>query len=127
MAAIFGAGLSYACVVDVGAQKTSVSCVDDAISHKDTRVRMDFGGGDITQAFFWLLQKSAFPYKLCDPFTKSDAILLNQLKEDVCHVDLNICGSHEKMFVVEKPKQQIEKYTLQVYYIYRILIDFPQK
>ncbi|EFN89058.1 actin-related protein 8 isoform X1 [Harpegnathos saltator] len=114
VAAIFGAGLSYACVVDVGAQKTSVSCVDDAISHKDTRVRMDYGGGDITQAFYWLLQKSAFPYKLCDPTNKSDATLLNQLKEDSCHVDLNVCGSQEKKFVVEKPKQSTEKYTLQV-------------
>lgn len=116
MAAIFGAGLSSACVVDIGAEKTSISCVDDAISHTNTRIRMDYGGGDITQAFFWLLQKCAFPYKLCDPTNKLDACLLNQLKEDFCHVDLNVCGSQEKTFIVKKPKQSTEKYTLQVYY-----------
>lgn len=39
VAATFGAGLGYACVVDVGDQKTSISCVEDAISHRTTRVR----------------------------------------------------------------------------------------
>lgn len=75
---------------------------------------MDYGGGDITQTFFWLLQKCAFPYKACDLSNKLDALLLNQLKKDFCHVDLNVCGSQEKTFVVRKPKQQTEKYTLQV-------------
>lgn len=37
-AATFGAGQGYACVVDVGDQKTSVSCVEDGISHPSTRV-----------------------------------------------------------------------------------------
>ncbi|XP_015184816.1 PREDICTED: actin-related protein 8 [Polistes dominula] len=114
VAATFGAGLGYACVVDVGDQKTSVSCVEDGISHRHTRVRMDYGGGDITLTFLWLLQKCAFPYKSCDPFDKLDALLLNQLKKDFCHVDLNICGSQEKTFIVRKPKRQTEKYTLQV-------------
>lgn len=39
VAATFGAGLGYACVIDVGDQKTSISCVEDAISHRTTRVR----------------------------------------------------------------------------------------
>ena len=114
VAATFGAGLGYACVVDVGDQKTSVSCVEDGISHRNTRVRMDYGGSDITQTFFWLLQKCAFPYKNCEPSTRLDGLLLSQMKKDFCHVDLNVCGSQEKTFVVKKPKQPSEKYTLQV-------------
>ncbi|XP_015118934.1 actin-related protein 8 isoform X2 [Diachasma alloeum] len=114
VAATFGAGLGYACVVDVGDQKTSVSCVEDGISHRNTRVRMDYGGGDITQTFFWLLQKCAFPYKKCDPADKIDALLLNQLKKDFCHVDLNICGSQEKTFTVRRPKIPSEQHILQV-------------
>lgn len=39
VAATFGAGLGIACVVDVGDQKTSVSCVEDGVSHRNTRVR----------------------------------------------------------------------------------------
>ncbi|XP_043280182.1 actin-related protein 8 [Venturia canescens] len=114
VAATFGAGLGYACVIDVGDQKTSVSCVEDGISHRNTRVRMDYGGGDITQTFYWLLQKCAFPYKNCEPSNRLDALLLSQMKQDFCHVDLNVCGSQEKTFVVRKPKQPTEKYTLQV-------------
>lgn len=75
---------------------------------------MDYGGGDITQTFFWLLQKSAFPYKTCEPMNILDALLLDKLKKQFCHVDLNICGSQEKTFVVKKLKSPVEKYTLQV-------------
>lgn len=45
VAATFGAGLGFACVVDVGDQKTSVSCVEDGISHPNTRVRTAGGRG----------------------------------------------------------------------------------
>ena len=38
VAATFGAGLGAACVVDLGDQKTSVSCVEDALSQRATRV-----------------------------------------------------------------------------------------
>ncbi|KAL7305926.1 hypothetical protein TKK_0001402 [Trichogramma kaykai] len=114
VAATFGAGLGFACVVDVGAEKTSVSCVEDGISHRDTRVRIDYGGSDITQTLFWLLQKCAFPYKNCDATDKLDAMLLDQLKKDICHVDLNICGSQEKTFTVKKPGMPVEAYTIQV-------------
>lgn len=112
MAATFGAGLGYACVVDVGDQKTSVSCVEDGISHPNTRfdypffilctsflintknvseqfrVRLEYGGGDVTQTLHWLLQKCAFPYKECDEKMPQDAMLLKSLKEEFCHVNL---------------------------------------
>lgn len=39
VASTFGAGLGAACVVDLGDQKTSVSCVEDALSQRATRVR----------------------------------------------------------------------------------------
>jgi len=36
-------------VVDMGDQKTSISCVEDGISHPETRIHLDYGGADITQ------------------------------------------------------------------------------
>ncbi|GAB0100566.1 Actin-related protein 8 [Sergentomyia squamirostris] len=115
VAATFGAGLGYACVVDVGDQKTSVSCVEDAISHPNTRVRLEYGGGDVTQTFYWLLQKCAFPYKACKDKNPQDAVLLKKLKEDFCHVNLDICGSEEKCFDVVQPGKPFgQKFTLQV-------------
>lgn len=88
VAATFGAGLGYACVVDVGDQKTSVSCVEDGISHPNTRVRLEYGGADVTQTLHWLLKKCAFPYSKCDERRPQDAMLLKSLKEDFCHVNL---------------------------------------
>ncbi|XP_054261537.1 actin-related protein 8 isoform X2 [Macrosteles quadrilineatus] len=101
VAATFGAGLPCACVIDCGHQKTSVSCVEDGICHPATRVRIGYGGGDITQLFHWLLQKCAFPYKGCDPATNPlDAALLQNLKHDACHVNLDVCGCTERQFVI---------------------------
>ena len=33
----------------MGDQKTSISCVEDGISHPETRIHLDYGGADITQ------------------------------------------------------------------------------
>lgn len=74
--------------MDCGDQKTSVSCVEDGISHPNTRVRLDYGGADVTQSFHWLLQKCAFPYKEFDERQPQDAMLMKTLKEDFCHVNL---------------------------------------
>lgn len=37
MAATFGAGISHACIVDIGAQKTSVCCVDEGMCVAESR------------------------------------------------------------------------------------------
>lgn len=122
VAATFGAGLGYACVVDVGDQKTSVSCVEDGISHPNTKIRLEYGGSDVTQTFYWLLQKCAFPYSSCNENLPYDAMLLKTLKEEFCHVNLDICGSQEKKFQVSIPGKQVFHYTLQVRCTAKILL-----
>jgi actin-related protein 8 len=37
LAATYGAGISNACVVDIGAVKTSIACVDEGLVLPDTR------------------------------------------------------------------------------------------
>lgn len=64
--------------------------------------------------FFWLLQKCSFPYKECQPSNNQDAALLNHLKEEYCHMDLNICGAQEKSFIINRPNQQPCRYVLQI-------------
>ena len=49
---------------------------------------MEYGGSDITQAFFWLLRRAAFPVKPCKPSDPVDAMILTQLKEDYCHLNM---------------------------------------
>lgn len=113
VAATFGAGLGFSCVVDVGDQKTSVSCVEDAISHPSTRLRLDYGGGDVTQVFYWLLKKCGFPHQI-NPEDKLDAMLLSKLKHEFCHVNLNVCGAQENTFSVHKPGERPATYTIQM-------------
>lgn len=78
------------------------------------QVRLDYGGADVTQTFHWLLQKCAFPYKEIDDRQPQDAMLLKQLKEEFCHVNLDICGSQEKSFFVCQPSRPQMSYTMQV-------------
>lgn len=77
-------------------------------------LRLDYGGGDITQIFYWLLQKCAFPYKECSDKNKLDTMLLRKLKEDFCHVNLDVCGSQEKSFVLKQPGKPVYHFTIQV-------------
>ncbi|CAN7992666.1 unnamed protein product [Ixodes hexagonus] len=112
--ATFGSGLSYACVVDVGDQKTSVTCVEDGISTRATRLVMEYGGADISHLFHYLLRKSGFPYKECDASKATDAILLQELKETMCHVNLDICGAQERSFQVKQPSKPLLEYKIKV-------------
>ena len=94
-------------MVDVGDQKTSVSCVEDGVSHPDTRIHLDYGGSDLSQVFYYLLRNVGFSYKECDPTgNRLDAELLHKLKEENCHLDLDQCGLLETQFTVVKRSQQ---------------------
>lgn len=87
MCATFGAGIGSACVIDVGDQKVSVSCVEDGLSLPATRVTMKFGGSDITRCFHWLLGRINFPFEDCDLSRRMDALFVQDLKENFCHLD----------------------------------------
>ncbi|XP_025413832.1 actin-related protein 8 [Sipha flava] len=115
VAATYGAGLGFACVVDVGHSKTSVSCVEDGISQTSTRIRLRYGGANITQTFHWLLKKCSFPYHECNPMTSHyDAILLDSLKQKFCHLNLDKCGAVQKTVTVMKPAKKQVQYIIQV-------------
>ncbi|XP_006631111.2 actin-related protein 8 [Lepisosteus oculatus] len=101
--ATFGSGLSSACVVDVGDQKTSVCCVEDGISHRSSRLCLAYGGSDVTRCFFWLLQRAGFPYRECQLSNRLDCLLLQQLKETFCHLDQDISGLQDHEFRIRNP------------------------
>ena len=56
--AVYSSGTSSSCVVDVGDQVISISCVEDGISNPNTRLSLNYGGNDITRAFWWLINQS---------------------------------------------------------------------
>jgi actin-related protein 8 len=91
--ATFGAGVSSACVVDVGASKISVSCVDEGVSLEESRITLLYGGNEVTRLFHWLLRKVDFPYKECSLGRHTDWALMDRLKESICHLH-DVCSPH---------------------------------
>ncbi|EDW82366.1 uncharacterized protein Dwil_GK25163 [Drosophila willistoni] len=115
VAATYGAGLGHGCVVDIGAQKTSIACVEDGISQLDARVRLPYGGADVDHVLLMLLRKCGFPYRECNvQDSYVDARVLVDLKERFCHLNVGVCGSQEKHFTLRRPNGQWIRYTLQV-------------
>ncbi|XP_065564807.1 actin-related protein 8-like isoform X3 [Artemia franciscana] len=109
-----GSGVPTACVIDIGDQKTSVSCVDECVSIKQSRMKMEYGGSDITQAFFWLLRRAAFPVKPCKPSDPVDAMILTQLKEDYCHLNMDISGIRDVSVTVDRPESMCRRYRFKL-------------
>ncbi|CAH2313116.1 actin-related 8 [Pelobates cultripes] len=112
--AAFGSGLSSACVVDIGDQKTSVCCVEDGISHRNTRLCLAYGGSDVTRCLFWLMQRAGFPYRECQISNKLDCLLLQHLKETFAHLDQDVCGLQDHEFQVRHPDAPALLYQLRL-------------
>ncbi|KAG5513213.1 hypothetical protein PMAC_001583 [Pneumocystis sp. 'macacae'] len=80
---VFGAGLSAACVVDVGAQATSVACVEEGICIPESRLLLPYGGDDVTRLLARLLRRNAFPCPI-DLHRTPDWLLADTLKLRYC-------------------------------------------
>ncbi|KAM4022598.1 actin-related protein 8 [Anomaloglossus baeobatrachus] len=112
--AVYGSGLTSACVVDVGDQKTSICCVEDGISHRNTRLCLAYGGSDVTRCFFWLMQRAGFPYRECQLSNRLDSLLLQQLKETYTHLDQDVCGLQDHEFQVRHPDSPALLYQMRL-------------
>ncbi|KNZ46695.1 hypothetical protein VP01_703g4 [Puccinia sorghi] len=83
LCACFGAGLGSACVVDIGATTTSVSCVEEGWVLPDTRIQLPIGGDDITIVLAGMLRRQNFPYKDLNLNCTWEWQMMEQLKEDM--------------------------------------------
>ncbi|XP_002166225.2 actin-related protein 8 isoform X1 [Hydra vulgaris] len=110
----FGSGLPSACVVDVGAEKTTICCVEDGISVSSSRIQLNYGGNDITRTFYWLLKSINFPYKSLDVNNMFDLQLLQELKETFCHLSLALPSGQVHEFQVVTPDKNIQTYKLRL-------------
>ncbi|KAH7327676.1 hypothetical protein B0J17DRAFT_580896 [Rhizoctonia solani] len=115
LCAAFGAGLSTACVVDIGAVKTSIACVDEGQVVPDTRITLDLGGDDITEYLYYLLKEINFPLKDCQLNQASDWTIMTRLKKQMCSLSETDVALNLYDFYARKPKQQTKQYTMQVY------------
>lgn len=131
-AAAFAAGATSACIVNIGAQQTTVACVDDGVCISDSRFNVKYGGDDVTRFLFEILKRSNFPSTDIDIYdTVSGWILIEKIKEKCCtlsevgsefvlpslltflQVDLAI---EETAFYVFSPNSPTKKYQMKYYY-----------
>ncbi|KAJ5408119.1 hypothetical protein N7509_002002 [Penicillium cosmopolitanum] len=84
LAATFGAGFTSACVVDIGAQKTSICCVEEGMCVENSRVNLKMGGQDVTQAFVKMMLHDHFPYSDINLWRRYDFLLAEELKKNLC-------------------------------------------
>ncbi|KAE9399555.1 actin-like ATPase domain-containing protein [Gymnopus androsaceus JB14] len=115
LAATYGAGMSSACVVDIGATTTSIACVDEGLVMADSRMSLNLGGDDITEFLYVLLERISFPYKEINLARSYDWNVMEDLKARLCtllelDVALNLYD-----FVVRRPGSPAEKYGLRAY------------
>ncbi|KAK2608767.1 Actin-like protein arp8 [Conoideocrella luteorostrata] len=115
MAATFGAGYTGACVVDVGAQKTSVTCVEDGLCIEDSRINMKYGGYDITETFIKMMLYDNFPYQDINLRRRYDFLLAEELKSKHCTMAQADISVQVYNFHVRAPNQSTRKYTFKTY------------
>ncbi|KAI8806767.1 hypothetical protein BJ742DRAFT_773790 [Cladochytrium replicatum] len=135
--AALGAGISSVCVVDIGAQTTSVSCVEDGMCLCDTRINLRYGGDDLTRFFTSLMKKADFPYRELNVEKRlADWLLVDELKERICTVNevdftLNVFD-----FWVRAPNRPTTLYKVKIFdesvlapmiFFYPQVINMPAK
>ncbi|KAF9427682.1 actin-like protein arp8 [Podila epigama] len=113
--ASFGAGVSAACVVDIGAEVTKIACVEDGVCIPNSRAVLKYGGDDITRCFSALVRRNDFPYAELDLNQNYDWKLMEDLKEKWCTMDEADLTVQVYSFFVRKPDHQTEKYQTKVY------------
>lgn len=115
MAATFGAGYTQACVVDVGAQKTSVTCVEDGLCIEDSRINMKYGGFDVTETFLKMMLFDNFPYQDINLRRRYDFLLAEELKIKHCTMNQADISVQLYQFHLRAPNQSTRKYQFKTY------------
>jgi actin-related protein 8 len=115
MAATFGAGYTQACVVDVGAQKTSIACVEDGLCIEDSRINLKYGGFDVTETFIKMMLYDNFPYQEINLRRRYDFLLAEELKIKYCTLSQNNISVQNYDFHLRAPNQPTHKYQFKCY------------
>jgi actin-related protein 8 len=115
MAATFGAGYTQACVVDVGAQKTSIACVEDGLCMEDSRINLKFGGYDVTETFIKMMLYDHFPYQEINLRRRYDFLLAEELKIKYCTLSQANISTQTVDFHLRAPNQPTRKYQFKYY------------
>jgi len=115
LAATYGAGYSQTCVVDIGAQKTSICCVEDGMCLEDSRINLKYGGWDVTETFIKMMLYDYFPYQDINLARRYDFLLAEELKVNFCTMEQAIISPQLYNFHLRAPNQATRKYQFKTY------------
>ena len=115
LAATFGAGYTSACVVDIGAQKTSICCVEEGMCIESSRVNLKYGGADVTDTFMRMMLFDHFPYADINLKRRHDFLLAEELKSKFCTMNEADISVQLFDFHLRASGQDTRKYTFKTY------------
>lgn len=115
LAGTFGAGYTSACVVDIGAQKTSICCVDEGMCLENSRINLKYGGADVTETFIKMMLYDHFPYAEINLNRRYDFLLAEELKRNICTMNETNVSVQVFDFHLRASGQNTRKYTFKAY------------
>ena len=115
IAASFGAGFSTACIVDMGAQKTSICCVEDGMCLEDARINLKYGGYDVTETFIKMMLFDKFNYSDFNLMRRHDFLLAEELKEKYTLMTDENISVQLYDFHLRAQGQETRKYQFKIY------------
>jgi actin-related protein 8 len=115
LAATFGAGFGIACIIDMGAEKTSVACVEDGMVIEDSRMNLKFGGHDMTETFTKMMLFDRFNYSDFNLMRRHDFLLAEELKEKYTTMSDEAISVQTFEFHLRAHGQQTRKYAFKIY------------
>ncbi|KAF2199247.1 actin-like ATPase domain-containing protein [Delitschia confertaspora ATCC 74209] len=115
LSATFGAGVSISCIVDIGAQKTSICCVDEGLCIEDSRINLKMGGEDVTETFVKMMISDHFPYADMNLKRRYDFLLAEDLKRRFCTMDEASITVQTYDFHLRAAGQDTRKYFFKTY------------
>lgn len=115
LAASFGAGYSMACIVDIGAQKTSICCVEDGMCIEDSRMNLKYGGMDVSELFMKMMLFDYFPYSDVNLKRRYDFLVAEELKQKFCTMNESEITVQTWDFHLRAAGQDTRKYTFKTY------------
>lgn len=115
LAATFGAGYTSACVVDIGAQKTSICCVEEGMCIDTSRINLKYGGADVTETFIKMMLFDHFPYSDINLNRRYDFLLAEEIKSKFCTMNEADISVQLYDFHLRASGQDTRKYTFKTY------------
>ncbi|KAL8964029.1 MAG: hypothetical protein Q9183_004760, partial [Haloplaca sp. 2 TL-2023] len=115
LAATFGAGYTSTCVVDVGAQKTSICCVEEGMCMENSRINLKYGGADVTETFVKMMLFDHFPYAEINLNRRHDFLLAEEIKMKFCTLNEGDVSPQPADFHLRASGQDTRKYLFKTY------------